>query len=92
MEIQNRTNNALERYNRTLNDKFSLPYPSLWKFLTSLEEEARYQVKILEDIRNGKVVAPKLKESTTFEPSLCYKKFKPQVQTEKKQYRKDKLQ
>ena len=29
LDFQNRTNNALERYNRTLNDKFSSPHPSL---------------------------------------------------------------
>ena len=78
LDLQNRTNNALERYNRTLNDKFSSPHPSLLQFVTTVEEEAQFQVRRLDDIRNGKVEPPKNKGSIFFEPPLCYKNFEPQ--------------
>ena len=77
LDLQNRTNNALERYNRTLNDKFSSPHPSLLQFVTTMEEESRFQVRRLDDIRNGKVEPPKNKGSTLFEPPLCYMNFEP---------------
>ena len=38
LDLQNRTNNALERYNRSFNDKFSSPHPSLLQFVTTIEE------------------------------------------------------
>ena len=78
LDLQNRTNIALERYNRTLNDKLSSPHPSLLQFVTTMEEEGRLQVRRLDDIRNGKVEPPKLQGSTLFEPSLCYMNFEPQ--------------
>ena len=76
-EIQNRTNNALERYNRTLNDKLSSPHPLFIQFMTTIEEEAHEQVIRLHNIRTGNVVAPKLKGSIYFEPSSIYNTFKP---------------
>ena len=48
--VQNRTNNPLERYNRTLNDKFPTPHPSLLSFVTTIEEESCHQVTRLSDI------------------------------------------
>ena len=78
LDLQSRINNALERYNRTLNDKFSSPHSSLLKFVTTVEEEAQFQVRRLDDIRNGKVEPPKLQGSTLFEPPLCYMNFEPE--------------
>ena len=43
-DLQNRTKDGLEQYNRTMIDKFPAPHPSLFQFITVLEEEARYQV------------------------------------------------
>ena len=77
LDIQNRTNNALERYNRSLNDKFSTPHPSPIEFVTTMEEESRLQEKRLNDIRCGHVKPPKLQGSTLFEPPLCYTNFEP---------------
>ena len=54
MKLQ-KTNNGLERYNKTLNLKFK-GKQSLLSFIKILEEEARYQVSKLEDIRRGNVV------------------------------------
>ena len=52
--LQNKINNALERYNWFLNDKFTLPHPSLTFFLATLEEEGRSQGIRLENIRYRK--------------------------------------
>ena len=55
-DLRNRTNNALERYNRRINSLFLTPRPSLALFVTKIEEESRAQVIRLEDIRYGRVV------------------------------------
>ena len=47
----NRTNNALERYNRRMGKKF-LKKPSLIEFV--VEEESRFQAEKLQDIRIGR--------------------------------------
>jgi len=39
-DIQNRTNNALERYNRHLKSLFSSPHPSILKFIEVLKKES----------------------------------------------------
>ena len=40
-DLQNRTNNALERYNRTMNELFPTPHPSLLLFVQTIESQAR---------------------------------------------------
>ena len=78
IELQNRTSNALERYNRTLSENISTPYPSLIQFVTTLEEEARRQVTRLENIRNGKEIAPTYQDTTgSNRVPDCYTTFKP---------------
>jgi hypothetical protein len=52
-EIVNRTNNALEKYNRRFNDLFSKGTPSLAEFIGVVEEESRYYAKKLRNIRRG---------------------------------------
>ena len=39
-DLQNRTNNPLERYNHKMNDKFSTPNPSFSVFVIKIEKEA----------------------------------------------------
>ena len=39
-DLENRTNNALERYNRPMNEKFPTPHPSLIVFIHSIELES----------------------------------------------------
>ena len=51
--IVNRTNNALEKYNRRFNDRFSKGTPSLAEFIGVVEEESRYYAKKLRNIRRG---------------------------------------
>ena len=75
-ELQNRTNNALERYNRTMNEKFPCPHPSLKLFVVTLEEEGRDQVTKLENIRYGKVVPLKHQDLTIANIPDCYLNFK----------------
>ena len=77
VKLQNRTNNALERYNRTMNDKFPTPHPSAINFVNTIEKESRYQVQRLADIRNGIVVPNKLKPTNFGEIPLFTKKFNP---------------
>ena len=59
MKLQ-RTNNGLERYNRTLNSKFHRKQ-SLLSFIKVLEEEAREQLSKLDGIRNGNIINRKRK-------------------------------
>lgn len=49
----NRTNNPLERYNRTMNNKFPVAHPSMVNFVTSIREESQNFVKSLEYIKKG---------------------------------------
>ena len=76
-ELQNRTNNALERYNRTMNEKFPVPHPSLKEFVTNLEKEGRDQAIRLENIRRGTTKAPNYKDLTLDEIPDFYIAFKP---------------
>ena len=54
-DLQNRIYNGLKRHNRVMNDIFPIPHPFLLQFVTILEEEAKYQVQTLKDIRYRKV-------------------------------------
>ena len=56
-DLQNRTNNALERYNRRLNDVFPTAHPSLLLFVQTIEIEARYQFHRKQDATMGRVTA-----------------------------------
>ena len=74
-DIQNRTNNGLERYNRHLNQKFPTPHPSLLIFVSALEEEARAQVQGLENIWYGKEIPNNLEEISVGPIPEYYKNF-----------------
>ena len=58
LELINRTNNALERYNRSLNEMFPMAHPSLLAFIKVLEEESRKVVKYVMNISLGHEIAP----------------------------------
>ena len=75
-DLQNRTNNPLESYNRKMNGKFSTPHPSFPVFVMTIEEEARDQVQRLENIRLGREKPPKcdsgcLNRSSTHLQTFC---------------------
>ncbi|KAE8912720.1 hypothetical protein PF005_g24031 [Phytophthora fragariae] len=54
-DIVNRTNNPLERYNRTLNRAMGEPHPDIGKFVVVLEAEAQRYVDSLADVANRRV-------------------------------------
>ena len=75
-ELQNKTNNALERYNRTYSDLFpSTSHPSLPLWVITTEKEARRQVQRVEDIKYGKVIPKKLKKCTINKAPKFYNDF-----------------
>jgi hypothetical protein len=53
MSLNNRTNNALERYNRTLNNEFPNAHPSLVTFIQSIKLLTFRQVFELQQICRG---------------------------------------
>ena len=57
-DLQNWTNNALERYSWHMNKQFSMPYPSLLEFITQIECENKEQVECLANICDGKAKPP----------------------------------
>ncbi|ETO66972.1 hypothetical protein F444_15973, partial [Phytophthora nicotianae P1976] len=57
-DIVNRTNNPLERYNRTLNDAFSVAHPDVTQFISVLEAQSREYVRLINDISNRRTTAP----------------------------------
>ena len=56
LEIKNRTNNALENYNKRIKKIFSCDHPVIFDFVNSLEVETSTQVKRLDDFRSGRSV------------------------------------
>jgi len=66
---------TLERFNRTLNDKFETPHPSLLLFVQTIEIEAREQVQHLDDVRVGRAVPPALQETTINQVPHIYTAF-----------------
>ena len=76
-EIQNRTNNALERYNRKMNKIFGLPHPSVALFIENIEIESRRQVIRLDDIRHECVHVGEDREATINSIPHVYTTFVP---------------
>lgn len=64
-----RTNNGLERYNRSLKAIFQNSTPSLIGFVETLENESRVQAEKLDNIRKGLVLPQKRKRNTEIHPS-----------------------
>lgn len=56
--IINRTNNPLERYNRTMNGAFANAHPSMPQFVTHIRQESNNFVRTLSLIQRGKEKAP----------------------------------
>jgi len=48
--LRNRTNNPLERYNRTLNEMFPTPHPTMTQFVSTIKGESQRFVEMLKDI------------------------------------------
>jgi len=58
-DVQNRTNNALERFNRTLNDQFPNAHPNLLNFSETVKKQSQEHFKTINLIRLGKEKTPK---------------------------------
>lgn len=54
-----RTNNPLERFNRTLNDTFARPHPNLIEFVAGIEGLARRAETHLQDVARNLASAPR---------------------------------
>lgn len=59
VEIQNRTNNALECFNRELNTKFSSPRPNIFHFVNVIRSISKSKCSEVQSIRAGKGKKPK---------------------------------
>eukprot|EP01034_Spumella_vulgaris_P024929 gene24929-31327_t len=58
VELRNRTNNGLERYNRRFKALFNNPRPSMERFVSVIKEEAHRYLDRGEDIREGRFIVP----------------------------------
>jgi len=57
-KLVSRTNNPLERFNREMNTRFSVPHPSLTRFVTAIEELAREHVMLRAAVASGNATRP----------------------------------
>ena len=77
IELTNRTNNALERYNRRINELFKdKKPPRLIEFVQICEKESRFQAEQLRQIREGKRLEVERDEATIPEIDPEYYIFK----------------
>jgi len=53
VELQNKTNCILERYNRRLNEKFPRRHPNILSFAESLFDESTHWINVLKDVADG---------------------------------------
>ena len=67
-DIQARTNNGLERYDRHMNNLFPSPHPSLLVFIETIKKEANDQIFRLENL-NAKDELPHM-YAKTYIPKL----------------------
>ena len=65
-EDMKRTNNGLERYNKTLKALFDNETPSLLTFINTIKQESRDQVVTLDCIWNGLVNTSKKRKNEVF--------------------------
>ena len=61
-KLVNKTNNALERYNRHFNSLFGTDHPQLVAFVIILRDEADRIVQRLEDVDKGREQPPEYPE------------------------------
>ena len=74
-DLANRTNNTLERYNRSMNDKFPTPHPTLLVFFQTIELKSREQVERCDNIRMGRMRVPQLQETNIGPIPFIYTTF-----------------
>ena len=74
-DLQSRTHNDLEGYNRCTNDKVSSPHPNLLLFIQTIEIESCYQIQQLDDIRTGRVIQREHEDTFINAIPLYYVRF-----------------
>ena len=77
LNLNDRTNNGLERFNRVLNNTFPTPHPNVMTFVGGIESLSRDYVKKMDDIRNGRSKAPQRDACTIPDIPRKYNDFKP---------------
>ncbi|KUF91609.1 Hematopoietic prostaglandin D synthase [Phytophthora nicotianae] len=82
MDIVNRTNNALERFNRDLNESFSSAHPNLLPFMAVIKQKSKDHVELIEDIRHHRQEAPPHGNLITVEIPAAYRAFCEQQEQE----------
>ncbi|EGZ24028.1 hypothetical protein PHYSODRAFT_325182 [Phytophthora sojae] len=78
VDIVNRTNNALERFNRTLNESFTTSYPSLLTFVDVIKTKSQNYVDLIEDIRHQRQQPPDHANLARVEVPDDYLRFEPE--------------
>ncbi|GMF51835.1 unnamed protein product [Phytophthora fragariaefolia] len=63
VDLQNRTDNPLESYNRAFSDRFSVKHPSLLSFVETAKEEARRFVQLIDDVKQNRRDPPRHAQS-----------------------------
>ncbi|GMF30579.1 unnamed protein product [Phytophthora fragariaefolia] len=63
VDLQNRTNNPLESYNRAFGDRFSVKYPSLLSFVETAKEESRRFVQLIDEVKQNRRDPPRHAQS-----------------------------
>ncbi|GMF18167.1 unnamed protein product [Phytophthora fragariaefolia] len=63
VDLQNRTDNPLESYNRAFSDRFSVKHPSLLSFVETSKEEARRFVQLIDDVKQNRRDPPRHAQS-----------------------------
>jgi hypothetical protein len=74
--VQNRTNNALERFNRTFNSHFTTAHPSLIHFLEIVKKQSQETLQTIELVKKGKEKAPNHQVGINYEIPADYSAFK----------------
>lgn len=69
-ELINRTNNALERYNRVLKSKFRAPHPGMVDFIEVIKKLQVDEFTELQNIKRGVSVPPMHED--VYKPSIPY--------------------
>ncbi|KAF1742319.1 hypothetical protein MXB_842, partial [Myxobolus squamalis] len=64
-DLQGRTNNCLERYNRHLNELFANAHRNLVTFIAAIKNDEEYYSNIMRSIRLGSMELPKKKKEFT---------------------------
>ena len=74
-ELMNRTNNALESYNRRFNDLFATAHPSLQQLIIAIQGEVKRIEAKIDDIKAGRMSSGTHKQLPLHVPTSEYESF-----------------